>query len=141
MGSEGKWRVDQRSDHGKVHELSPGSPRGDGYDETITTVAFKNATGIGSSAKSSSKKGAATGSLKTTGANSWVWATGDDWLASIPRTAGPSQTLVHQAKDSVGDTYWVQSLSAITPTAGTSVTINDPAPTKDPFNMVLVEIL
>ncbi|MFZ1924590.1 MAG: Ig-like domain-containing protein [Solirubrobacteraceae bacterium] len=125
----------------KVHELSPDSPRGDGYDETITTVAFKNATGIGSSAKSSSKKGAATGSLTTTGANSWVWAIGDDWLASIPRTAGPSQTLVHQATDSVGDTYWVQSQSAITPTAGTSVTINDPAPTKDPFNMVPVEIL
>jgi hypothetical protein len=86
-------------------------------------------------------KGAPTGSLTTSQASSWVFAIGDDWLKSIPRTLGPGQTLIHQATDSVGDTYWVQATNAITPTACTSVTINDTAPTTDPYNLVLVEIL
>lgn len=125
----------------KVNQLLPGSPRGHGYDETITTVAFKNAPGLGAVGKFSSKKGAATGTLTTTKANSWVWAIGDDWLASIPRTVPAGQTLWHQAFDSVGDTYWVQSTEGLTKEAGTPVTINDPSPTKDPFDMVLVEVL
>ncbi len=124
-----------------VNELLPGSPVGSGYDETITTVAFKKATGLGSVAKFSSKKGAATGSLTTTKANSWVWAIGDDWLASISRKVPAGQTLWHEAFDSVGDTYWVQATSAITKEAGTTVTINDPAPSKDPFDLILVEVL
>ncbi|MFI5003499.1 MAG: hypothetical protein ACHQE6_00655 [Solirubrobacterales bacterium] len=125
----------------KITRFSPGSPAGHGYDETITVAAFKNAPGLGAVATFSSKKGAATGSLTTTKPNSWVWAIGDDWLASIPRTVPSGQTLWHQAFDSVGDTYWVQSTEGTTAEAGTKVTINDPAPMKDPFDMVLVEIL
>lgn len=125
----------------KINKLLPGSPTGHGYDETITTVAFKNAPGLGNVAKFSSKKGAATGSLTTSKANSWVWAAGDDWLASIPRTVPAGQTLWHQAFDPVGDTYWVQSTEGITKEAGTAVKINDPAPTTDPFDLVLVEVL
>ena len=124
----------------KVNVVSPGSPKGQGYDETITVVAFKKASGLGSVAKFSNTKGAPTGSLKTAKACSWVWADGDDWLASIPRTVPAGQTLWHQAFDTVGDTYWVQSTEAITEEAGTTVTINDPAPTKDPFDLILVEV-
>jgi hypothetical protein len=125
----------------KANQLLPGSPRGHGYDETITVVAFKGASGLGSVAKFSSSKGAATGSLTTTQANSWVWAIGDDWLASIARTVPAGQTLWHQAFDTVGDTYWVQSAGAITKEAGTKVTINDPSPAGDPFDLILVEVL
>jgi hypothetical protein len=125
----------------KASRLLPGSPGGHGYDETITVAAFKNAPGLGAVGKFNSKKGAATGTITTTKANSWVWAIGDDWLASIPRTVPAGQTLWHQAFDSVGDTYWVQSTEGLTKTAGTAVTINDPAPTKDPFDLILVEIL
>jgi hypothetical protein len=124
-----------------ANTLLPGSPRGSGYDETITVVAFKNAPGLGAVAKFGSKKGAASGSLTTTKANSWVWAVGDDWLASIPRTVPAGQTLWHQATDRVGDTYWVQSTEGLTKGAGTKVTINDPAPTNDPFDLVVVEVL
>jgi hypothetical protein len=49
--------------------------------------------------------------------------------------------LVHEATDAVGDTYWVQATSSPTPLSGTKVTINDIAPTSDPYNLVLVEIL
>ncbi len=124
-----------------VNTLLPGSPSGLGYDETITVAAFKNASGLGAVGKFSSKKGAATGTLTTTKANSWVWAIGDDWLASIARTVPAGQTLWHEATDKVGDTYWVQSAGSLTKEAGTAVTINDPSPTKDPFDLVMVEIL
>jgi hypothetical protein len=112
-----------------------------GWDETITVIAFKNAPGTGTVKMFTSMKGAPRGSLTTSQANSWVFAIGDDWLKSIPRTPGSGQKVIHQATDSVGDTYWVQATDAITPTKGTSVTINDTAPTTDPYNLVLVEIL
>jgi hypothetical protein len=35
----------------------------------------------------------------------------------------------------------VQSISAVTPTAGMSVTINDTAPRTDPYDLLLVEVL
>ncbi len=125
----------------KANVTSPGSPAGQGYDVALTVAGFKNAPGVGTVQTFSSKKGAPTGTIKTAHANSWVWASGDDWLASIKRTPGPAQTVWHEAFDAVGDAYWVQSTQAITKTAGTAVTINDTAPTGDPFNLVLVEIL
>jgi hypothetical protein len=121
--------------------LTPGSPVGQGYDETITVAAFKNAPGLGAVGKFSSKKGAATGTVTTTAPNSWVWGIGDDWLASANRKVPAGQTLWHEATDRVGDTYWVQSAAGLTKSAGTPVTINDPAPTTDPFDLVLVEVL
>jgi hypothetical protein len=111
------------------------------YDAVLTVAAFKNASGIGAHSVSHSRAGAPSVTLNTTAANSWVWAAGNDWLASKPRTAGAGQTIVQQSTDNVGDTYWVQATNALTATAGTSVTINDTAPTADPFNMVAVEIL
>jgi hypothetical protein len=48
--------------------------------------------------------------------------------------------LVHQDLATVGDTYWVQMLSAPTPTVGTVVTINDTAPTNDRYNLSIVEV-
>lgn len=112
-----------------------------GYDVSLTIIPFKNATGIGATAVSHGASGAPSVSLKTTQANSWVFAAGDDWLASIHRTIGAGQTLQQQSTDSVGDTYWVQSTSAPTPAAGTTVTINDTAPTSDPYDLAAVEIL
>jgi Bacterial Ig-like domain (group 1) len=125
----------------KANVVSPGSPAGQGYDVALTVAGFKNATGTGAVSTSSSKKGAPTGTLKTTGAKSWVWASGDDWLASVKRSPGPAQKVWHEGFDAVGDTYWVQSTEAVTKAAGTSVTINDTAPANDPFNLVLVEVL
>src|SRR2546426_131149 len=59
----------------------------------------------------------------------------------IARTLGPGQSLVHQALAPVGDTYWVQRQSSPTPLSGTSVTINDTAPTGDRYNLSIVEVL
>jgi hypothetical protein len=71
-----------------------------------------------------------------------VFGVGDDWSNATARTLGTGQTLVHQdLATAVGDTYWVQRQNSTTPVAGTSVTINDTAPTTDMFNLAIVEIL
>jgi hypothetical protein len=38
------------------------------------------------------------------------------------------------------DTYWVQQQNATTPVAGTTITINDTAPTTDSWNLTTVEV-
>jgi hypothetical protein len=111
-----------------------------GYDEVLTVIAFEGATGIGAHGTFFSTRGAPTGTIKTTRPNSWVFAAGDDWLRSVGRTPRPGQKIQQESYDSGGDTYWVQSTSAPTAAAGTSVTINDTAPTSDPYDLVLVEV-
>jgi hypothetical protein len=49
---------------------------------------------------------------------------------------------VHQdVATAIGDTYWVQRQNTFTPVLGTTVTINDTAPTADNFNLSICEIL
>jgi hypothetical protein len=114
-----------------------------GFDESVTIIAFKNALGTGAVATAHAASGAPTATLRTTVANSWVFAVGADWLRYILRTPGPGQIIVHQATDHDADqeTFWVQARNARTPAAGTVVTINDTKPVKDPYNLVLVEII
>jgi len=112
------------------------------YDESIYVIAFANATGVGATGAFYNKTaGAPSGAINTTQNNSWVFAVGDDWLASAARTPGLGQTIQNTYTDSGGDTYWVQSTTAPTTVAGTPVRINDTAPTTDPYNLFLVEIL
>jgi hypothetical protein len=111
-----------------------------GSNVSLTVVAFKNAAGVGRHATSHSNSAAPSGSLTTSKTNSWVFAVGDDWLHSAARTTGSGQTILHESNDSA-DTYWVQSTSGVTSNAGTKVTINDTKPPKDPYNLVLIEIL
>jgi hypothetical protein len=39
-----------------------------------------------------------------------------------------------------GDTYWVQRTTSPVPLSGTTVTINDTAPTTDRYNLSIVEV-
>jgi hypothetical protein len=126
---------------GKLNSLSvTATERYSGSNVSLTVVAFKNAAGIGRHAMFHSGAGAPTGSLTTSKADSWVFAAGDDWLHPSSRTTGAGQALVHESTDSA-DTYWVQSTNSLTSKAGAKVTINDTKPPKDPYNLVLVEIL
>ncbi|TVY99698.1 hypothetical protein EAS64_41340 [Trebonia kvetii] len=112
-----------------------------GWPVEITVVAYKNASGVGRHATVHSSRGAPAGSLRTSRAGSWVFAVGDDWVKTTPRTPGAGQVLVHQTGDRSGDTYWVQATRTATQTAGTKVTINDIEPGTDPYNLALIEIL
>jgi len=79
--------------------------------------------------------------LTTTRANSLVVGVGHDWDHATARTVGANQTLVHQYLATIGDTFWVQRTTNVVPVAGTSVTINDTAPTTDSYNLTICEVL
>jgi hypothetical protein len=145
VGRENTGRGDAEvwyaSARGKLTNVSvTATERYTGSNVSLTVVAFKNAAGIGKHATFHSSAGAPTGTLTTSKVNSWVFAVGDDWLHSTSRTTGSGQALVHESTDSA-DAYWVQSTSSLTSKAGTKVTINDIKPPKDPYNLVLVEII
>jgi hypothetical protein len=107
-----------------------------------TDTSGTNGSGaIGAINGASAGSGAPSASLTTTRDGSWVYGVGNDYDNAIPRTVGPNQTKVHEYLPAVNDTYWVQSQNAPTPTAGTSVTINDTAPTTDRWNLSIVEVL
>ncbi|HEY1515049.1 MAG TPA: hypothetical protein VGF91_01440 [Solirubrobacteraceae bacterium] len=112
-----------------------------GYKVSLTVLAFSRAAGTGASKAASAITGAPNASLTTTQEQSWVFAVGNDSKRAVKRTLGPGQTLVSQATDAAGDTHWVQSTNAPTNAARTRVTINDTAPTKDRWNLELIEIL
>ncbi len=112
------------------------------FDQSLTVVAFQGASGVGASAGANAATGGPSVALTTTVAGSWVFGVGNDWDKAVARTPGANQSLVQQFVDtSSGDTFWVQSANATTPTAGTVVTLSDTAPTTDRFNFTGVEII
>jgi hypothetical protein len=109
---------------------------------TVMSFAGVNPNGaIGAVGSNNATTGAPTASLVTTGNNSLVLGVGNDYDNAIARTVGTGQTLIHQDLTSAGDTYWVQMKSSAIPASGTTVTINDTAPTQDRFNLSIVEVL
>jgi hypothetical protein len=96
---------------------------------------------IGAVASGNANPGVPTASLVTTRANSWVVGVGNDYDRSISRTVGPGQTLTNQYWSPTNDTYWMQRQNNTTPASGTTVTINDTAPSSDRYNLAIVEIL
>jgi hypothetical protein len=116
---------------------------------SITVVSFAgvNTTGtngsgaIGAIGGNNSVSGAPTASIITTAANSWVFGVGNDWDSATARTLGPNQAMVHQYLATAAATFWVQRQNATTQAAGTTVTIDDTAPTADRFNLSVVEIV
>jgi hypothetical protein len=112
------------------------------YDQSLTVVAFGNASGVGASATAGAASGAPSVSLTTTKAASLVYGVGNDWDSAIARTLGANQTMVHQWVDTnTGDTFWVQAVSSAIASAGTLVQVNAAAPTTDQWNLAAVEIL
>jgi hypothetical protein len=105
------------------------------------TTGTNGSGAIGLTASTNAGSGAPTATLKTTRNNSWVFGVGNDYDNAIARTPGANQTLIHQYLTPTGDTYWVQGQNGVTPLSGTSVTINDTAPTGDRYNLALVEVL
>jgi hypothetical protein len=116
---------------------------------SITVMSFTgvdssgiNGSGaIGAVKSASATGGAPSATLVTTRASSWVLGVGNDYDNAIFRTPGAGQSLVHQYLTPAGDTYWVQMLNSIVPQSGTSVSINDTAPTGDRYNLAICEVL
>jgi hypothetical protein len=106
-----------------------------------TTGGTNGSQAIGATKSANARTGAPTATLVTTRNNSWVFGVGNDYDNAIARTVGSGQTMIHQNLSPAGDTYWVQRRNATTPASGTSVTINDTAPTGDRYNLSICEIL
>ncbi len=107
----------------------------------VDTSGTNGSGAIGAVGSGNGNPGAPTANLTTTRANSWVFGVGNDYDNSITRVVGAGQTIIHQHWSSTNDTYWMQRLNNTTAASGTVVTINDTAPTKDRYNLSLVEVL
>jgi hypothetical protein len=113
------------------------------YRSSLVVAAFTGAdlSTAGATGGGSAANGAPTAALTTTRGGSWVWAVGNDWDNAVARTVGSGQTLVDEYLTADSDSLWVQRQTVSTPLAGTTVTINDIAPTTDRWNLAVVEIL
>jgi hypothetical protein len=111
------------------------------YNQSLTVVAFSGVSGVGATAAASGLSTNASAGLVTQAAGSLVYGVGNDFDRAVARTVGAGQTKVHEFFAPTGDTFWVQSLSAATGAAGTTVTLNAtvPAPS-DQFNFAIVEL-
>jgi hypothetical protein len=115
---------------------------------SMTIVSFSNvdATGtngsgaIGAVTSANKASGAPLATLVSTRANSLVFGVGNDFDGATARTIGAGQTMIHEVLSVVGDTYWVQRQTAPVAAVGTTVTINDTAPTTHRFNLTICEI-
>ena len=116
---------------------------------SVTVVSFTGADpygtqgsgAIGATKSAHAPTGAPTATVTTTRNNSWVFGVGYDWDAATARTVGSNQTMVRQYLAPIGKTMWLQRRTAPTALSGTSVTINDVAPTTDRYNLSVVEVL
>ena len=112
---------------------------------TIMSFTGVDTTGSGSGAIGASASGsgafaAPTASLTTTRNNSWVIGVGADNSNAIARTVGSNQVLLDSYLSPLGDTFWSQRQNVLVASSGTSVTINDTAPTNDSYNLAIVEV-
>jgi len=108
--------------------------------KTVDTTGTNGSGAVGATASTNSSSGPPSATLVTTRNNSWVFGVGTDFDNAIARTLGPSQTMVNQYLATIGDTYWVQRTTTSIAASGTSVTINDTAPTGDRYNLSICEI-
>ncbi|MGA7795772.1 MAG: galactose oxidase-like domain-containing protein [Candidatus Acidiferrales bacterium] len=107
----------------------------------VDTTGSDGSGAIGATASGNASSGAPTATVTTTRNNSWVFGVGDDFDKAVVRTLGPSQSMIHQFLTPLGDTYWVQRQTNTTPISGTTVAINDTAPTGDRYDLSIVEVL
>jgi hypothetical protein len=139
-GTSEVWKAVVPADPRDVTVTS--TPGHTGYDQSLTVLVFDGSAGIGASSGAGAAAGPPKTSLTTSRAGSWVFGVGNDWDVAQARTVGAEQIIRHQWVDSaVGDTFWVQSRSQQTPAAGTTVTIDDTAPTTGRWNLAAVEVL
>jgi hypothetical protein len=110
-------------------------------NQSITVVAFANASAIGASTTTSGVSTNATASVVTQAAGSVVYGVGNDFDRAVTRTVGAGQTKVHEFQAPTGDTFWMQSLNGATAAAGATVTLNATAAgVADQWNFAIVEV-
>jgi hypothetical protein len=80
-------------------------------------------------------------SVTTAKAGSWVWGVVADQSDASAITPGAAQALDASVVNAGGpDQWWTQKQNAVTPAAGTAVTVNVTSPTNVRHNMVAFEV-
>lgn len=107
----------------------------------IVLAVFSNAedTAAGATNSASSASGLPSAAVTTTRIDSWCWAVKADWSAGGSGTPNSGQEMVHtfhSAGEYTSD-VWRKAEGV---DSGSSVTLNETAPSAQNFNMVLVEI-
>lgn len=139
-GSSEIWRTTLTADKPTLAATSTLSSSG--YHQSLHLVAFSGAAGVGAVAGGSASTGAPSVAVTTSKNGGWIWGVGNDWDNAVAHTPRSGQTIDHQWVDtSIGDTMWMQRVTAPTPAAGTSVTFGDTAPTGDRWNLAVAEVL
>jgi hypothetical protein len=113
---------------------------GAAVNQMVVVAAFSNASGVGATNIRSGATGAPTVSLLTTSDDSLIYGVGNDFDRAVARTVGAGQVKVDEFLAPSGDTMWVQARTALSGTAGSTMTLNDTAPTNDQWNFAIVEI-
>jgi hypothetical protein len=125
-----------------LNETVTSTPALGGYDQSLTVISMEMSDGAGASATAGAASGAPSVSLKTTESEDLVFGVGNDYDNATVRTLGSNQVMLSQYLNTkTGDTYWSQYTGAVTGAAGSTVTLNDTAPTGDQWNMAAVEVL
>jgi hypothetical protein len=118
------------------------TPGVDGYDQAITVLALKGASGVGATATANARNGAPSVKLTTRSAGSWALAAGNDWDSATARTVGAGQVLLSQVLDSrTQNTFWAQGTTDPSSASGQPVTVSDTAPTEYRWNLAALEVL
>ena len=113
---------------------------------TVVAVSRVDSSGangsgaVGATASGSANAGAPAATLVTTRNNSLVFGVGDDGTGAAARSVGSGQTLLHQFL-SGGKTLWAQRVTNPVAASGSTVIVNDTAPTTHPYNLTICEVL
>jgi hypothetical protein len=106
----------------------------------LTVVTYANAGGVGAVVAASAPQGAPRVNLTPRASGSLVGGVGFDWDSSTYRSLAGGQSVLGQAVDPYGDSYWAQEINAPT-YAGVPVTVSDMAPVSDRWDMTAVEVV
>jgi hypothetical protein len=112
-----------------------------GFKQSLTVVAMQMTNGVGSSAAASAADRLPRVALRTTQPGSLVFGVGFASASAANRIVGLNQMLLHQFVDaSTATSFWAQSTSLQSGPAGSTVVLNDAAPTPGRWNMAAVEL-
>lgn len=107
----------------------------------VTAFSGANLSALGAGAVANASTGASSVTLTPTQANSVIWGVGYSKATATARTVGPNQTLVDQYLAGSTGTSWFQRLTDPVLSPGTPLTLNNPSPTNQRWNMAAIEIL
>ncbi|MGJ0482958.1 MAG: Ig-like domain-containing protein [Methylomicrobium sp.] len=111
------------------------------YGQSLTVMAFKAGTGIGTSMAGGGPNGAPAVTFTSTRAGARAFGVANNYDHPVAPTLAAGQTQQHLWIDSgVGDAYWLQSQTTAAAIAGATISVEDTAPTTDHWNMAAVEV-